>query len=287
MRAIIKEMTTRHPGNAPGEWFIDTGCINCGAAYSITPGVFVESQGQCLVAKQPETPEELLTAWRARLCCPTASVHTEHRQEQPDGVFPQAITEHVHRLGYNARASWGAHSFMLLRPAGNVMVDAPRWTKHGLAPLEAWGGIAHILLTHRDDVADAGRYAEHFDARVWIHEADRAAAPFATDLVRGNDAQWLFAGLQAIPLPGHTRGSVAYLADERYLFTGDSLSWDFEDEDLTAWEDIAWYSWDEQRRSLRRLLDHRFEWVLAGHGASQGRPPDEMRARLAALLDRL
>ena len=120
---------------------------------------------------------------------------------------------------------------------------------------------------------------------MFIHEDDRAAAPFATDIVR--DAGPVLDDVVVIPVPGHTRGSVCYLWDGRCLFTGDSLSWDFEDGDLTAWDDIAWYSWDEQRRSLRRLLAYRFEWVLAGHGGSQGRSAQEMHARLAALLERL
>src|SRR5581483_4881782 len=116
----------------------------------------------------------------------------------------------------------------------------------------AWGGVTDVLLTHRDDVADAGRYAAHFRARVWIHEADADAAPYATDPVRG-DAPAVVAGdVLAIPLPGHTKGSVAYLHEER-LFTGDSLAWDFDENDLVAWDDVAWFSWDAQRQSLRRL----------------------------------
>jgi glyoxylase-like metal-dependent hydrolase (beta-lactamase superfamily II) len=285
--ATVKRAAQRHPDNAPGEWFVDTSCINCGAAYSIKPGVFVEGPGQCVVAKQPVTRDELMTAWRARVCCPTASIHTEHPAKQPPGLFPEHITDTIYRLGYNARVSWGAHSFAVLRASGNVMVDSPRWTPHVLTQLEAWDGLAHVLLTHRDDVADAGRYAAHFGARVWIHEADRDAAPFATDIFRGDEAATLFDGVVAIPLPGHTKGSAAFLFEQRHLFTGDSLSWDFEEDDLAAWEEIAWYSWDEQRRSLRRLLDHSFEWVLSGHGASYGLPAGEMRRRLAALLDRL
>jgi glyoxylase-like metal-dependent hydrolase (beta-lactamase superfamily II) len=29
---------------------------------------------------------------------------------------------------------------------------------------------------------------------------------------------------------------------------------------------VCWYSWPDQLRSLVRLRDHRFEWVLPGHG---------------------
>jgi glyoxylase-like metal-dependent hydrolase (beta-lactamase superfamily II) len=277
----------RHSQNAPGDWYVDTACINCAAAQDIAPGLIVERDGQSVFARQPETPDEVIAAWRARLLCPTASVRTETAAKPPAAVFPQPVTRDVERLGYNARSSWGAHSFLISRPSGNAMVDAPRWTGAVVSALEARGGLAHILLTHRDDVADAERYAKHFGARVWIHEKDHVAAPYATDLVQGKAPQPIADDLLVIPLPGHTIGSVAYLYDERCLFTGDSLAWSFEAEDLVAWKDVCWWSWPEQLASLRRLLDHRFEWVLAGHGGSQRREPDEMHARLTALLGRL
>jgi hypothetical protein len=57
--------------------------------------------------------------------------------------------------------------------------------------------------------------------------------------------------------------------------------------DLVASREACWFSWSEQTRSLRRLLDYRFEWVFAGHGGSQHLPPDEMHGRLTALLNRM
>jgi glyoxylase-like metal-dependent hydrolase (beta-lactamase superfamily II) len=54
-----------------------------------------------------------------------------------------------------------------------------------------------------------------------------------------------------------------------------------------VWEDYAWCSIGEQRRSMRRLLDYPFEWVFAGHGGSQYKPASEMHARLESLLARM
>jgi glyoxylase-like metal-dependent hydrolase (beta-lactamase superfamily II) len=277
----------RHALNASGEWYVDTDCIDCSAARTVAPGLIVEGGGQSVFARQPETGEELMMAWRARLLCPTASVRTEGHAHMPDGAFPEQMTEGIYRVGYNARSSWGAHSFLIRRSSGNVMVDAPRWTKPVVTMLEAWGGLSGILLTHQDDVADAGRYAAHFDAHVWIHEADRAAAPFADQMLTGREPVRIDDELLAIPVPGHTEGSVVYLYDQRCLFTGDSLAWSFERSDLVAFRDACWFSWSEQIRSLRRLLDYRFEWVFAGHGGSQHLPPDEMHGRLTALLNRM
>jgi len=280
-------MTERQALNAPGEWYADTHCIDCSGARTVAPGLIVRRGGQSVFARQPETAEERMMAWRARLLCPTASVRTESPVEAPAGIFPEEMTSGIYRLGYNARSSWGAHSFLVRRTAGNVMIDAPRWTKAVIARLEDWGGLADILLTHRDDVADADRYAERFHSRVWIHEADRAAAPYAANILSGRKPAGIAPDLLAIPVPGHTEGSVVYLHDRRCLFTGDSLAWSFERNDLAAFRDACWYSWPEQLRSLRRLLAYEFEWVLAGHGGSCHLPAEEMHARLAAMLERI
>jgi len=280
-------MTERHALNAPGEWYVDTHCIDCSAARMVAPGLIVRRGGQSVFARQPETAEERMMAWRARLLCPTASVRTGSPVEASAGVFPEEMTSGIYRLGYNARSSWGAHSFLVRRTAGNVMIDAPRWTKAVVAQLEEWGGLAGILLTHRDDVADADRYAERFHSRVWIHDADRTAAPYAANILSGREPAGIAPDLLAIPAPGHTEGSVVYLYDRRCLFTGDSLAWSFERNDLTAFRDACWYSWPEQLRSLRRLLAYDFEWVLAGHGGSCRLPAEEMHARLAAMLERI
>jgi len=279
-------MTERHVLNAPGAWYVDTRCFNCSAARTVAPGLIVEQGGQSVFARQPETPEELVMAWRARLLCPTASVRTEQHMEPPAGLFPEEMAPGVYRLGYNARSSYGAHSFLIRRHADNIMVDSPRWAKQVVSRIEEWGGLSDILLTHQDDVADADRYAERFGARVWIHVEDRAAAPYADRLLAGDEPTRIDDNLLAIPVPGHTRGSVAYLVASQYLFTGDSLAWSFEQNDLTAFRSYCW-SWTTQTRSLGRLCEHAFEGVFAGHGGSRILSFDDMKARLEALVERM
>jgi glyoxylase-like metal-dependent hydrolase (beta-lactamase superfamily II) len=280
-------MRQRHAANATGDWYIDSECINCKAAQTVAPGLIVERDGQSVFAHQPASAEERVLAWRARLLCPTASVHAAQAETPHEAVFPEPMTEHVWRLGYNARNSWGAHSFLIQREGGNAMVDAPRWTDHVVKAIGERGGLALVLLTHRDDVADAERYAKHFGARVFIHEDDRSAAPYATDLVRGRAPAPLADDLLVIPVPGHTKGSVAFLFEERCLFAGDSLSWDFTTVDLRASKHVCWYSWPEQTASLRALAAYSFEWIFAGHGGSQHLPREEMRTRLLALTERM
>jgi glyoxylase-like metal-dependent hydrolase (beta-lactamase superfamily II) len=90
----------------------------------------------------------------------------------------------------------------------------------------------------------------------------------------------------AIPTPGHTRGHCALLHRE-FLFTGDHLWWSRNRARLTASRDVCWYSWPEQVRSVARLKDYRFEWVLPGHGVRAHFPADEMRLQMQRLMDAL
>ena len=281
-------MSARHELNAPGAWYVDKRCIDCSAARTVAPVLIVKRGGQSVFARQPETPEELVMAWRARLLCPTASVRSSEAAAYPPApAFPEEMAPGIFRLGFNARSSYGAHSFLVRGKAGNAMVDAPRWTRAVVDAIEHLGGLALILLTHRDDVADAERYARRFDAQVWIHADDGDAAPFATKLLQGAAARPIGDEWLAIPVPGHTKGSMVYLFEGHALFTGDSVAWSVEREDLIAFRDACWFSWSEQTRSLRRLLDYRFDWIFAGHGGSRYLPFEEMHRRLKGLVARM
>jgi glyoxylase-like metal-dependent hydrolase (beta-lactamase superfamily II) len=284
----VARIDQRHPANAPGDWYVDIRCINCDVSRQLAPDLFGEADDQAVVVRQPAGPEEELAAWRAALACPTQSIGTASRRPRPAGVFPEELADGVYFCGFNAEDSFGANSFFARRPAGNLLVDSPRYTRALVEPLEALGGVAHILLTHRDDVADADRYADRFGAEVWIHEDDRPAAPFASRIIRGKEPVEVQPGLTAIPVPGHTRGSVVYLLDDRYLFTGDSLAWDRGRHDLMAFRRQCWYSWAAQADSLERLAgSQRFEWVLAGHGDRHRADAAEMHARLVGLVRRM
>ncbi len=278
----------RHPANVPGAWFVDTTCIDCDACRQIAPSVFGDAgAGQSTVHRQPTTGDDERAADRALVACPTASIGVRGRHVDAHGLFPQAIADGVSYCGFNSPDSFGANAFFAERPGGNLLVDSPRFAAPLVRALEARGGVRDILLTHRDDVADASRFAEHFGARVWIHEADAAAAPFARGRVGGPDPVAVRPDVLAIPVPGHTRGSVAWLLDSRFLFSGDSLYWSRRGQDLGAFRDACWYSWEAQADSLERLAAHPFEWVLAGHGDRHHAPAAEMAGRLRALVGRM
>ena len=244
----------------------------------------MRSGGQSVFARQPTGAREEETAWRAAIVCPTASVRTKSRRKAPKNLYPHELGPGVFRCGYNSRKSFGAHSYFVVRQNTNFLIDSPRYLHQLVEFFEHNGGLTDVLLTHCDDVADADRYAEHFSSRVWIHEHDADAAPYATDLLHGTTPIELRAGMLAIPTPGHTRGSVCYLLDSEYLFTGDSLAWSFAQNNLHAFKDYCWYSWAEQKRSLAYLTEFEFEWVLAGHGGSQRLNSPTLKAQLDSIV---
>lgn len=265
-------------------WEVNSRCINCMASRTMAPDLLEERDGRSVFVRQPVTEDEVVAAWRAVEVCPTAAVRAPHGLNRPANLFPQKLTDDVFRLGFNARTSYGAHSYFASNAGVPVMVDAPRWSSRLVDWISERGGLDHILLTHRDDVADAERYGQHFGARVWIHERDADSAPFATDIWRGDRPQGAISRVKVLAVPGHTQGSVMYLLDDRYLFTGDSLAWNAKTRSLEAFREVCWYDWSEQLRSLQRLLSETFSWVLAGHGGSIELPPSEMRAQLARFL---
>ena len=278
----------RDPRNAAGPWFVDTRCIDCGTCRELVPELFAEASDQSVVAVQPSGAEAEHRAWLAAEACPTQSIGRSPRSPRPPGLYPLLVDGPVFDLGHTSESSFGATSYLVVRPEGNLMVDAPRFTRALIGPLDDLGGVAHVLLTHRDDVAHAERWAERYGARVWVHEADRSAAPFATDVVQGEETTTVALGVVAVPVPGHTRGSMVFDVDDRWLFTGDSLAWSHRRQDLVAFRSACWYSWAHQTRSLRRLADTvSFSWVLPGHGARVSLDPDDAHRRLVRLVERM
>jgi glyoxylase-like metal-dependent hydrolase (beta-lactamase superfamily II)/ferredoxin len=281
----------RHPDSVDGPWFVDTTCIDCDVSAQCAPWMFAHRRGQAVVVRQPANADEERDAARALLACPTGSIGTTGVRPPLGGLFPQPLGatvagSEIHYCGYASPKSFGASAYFVRRPDGNLLIDAPRWVGALVESLAAAGGVRHLLLTHRDDVGDADRWAERFGAQTWIHAADADAAPWAR-CFDGADASAIAPGVLAVPLPGHTRGSAGFIVDDEALFSGDSVYWSRAARRLSAFPDATWYSWREQAASLERLAAHRFAWVLPGHGDRHRGDAAELRAQLVALVARM
>jgi glyoxylase-like metal-dependent hydrolase (beta-lactamase superfamily II) len=278
--------------NAPGDFFVEASCIDCDACRQIGPATYADRGGQSSVRQQPANPAERLRALMALMAlvaCPTASIGTESHGSARVAVdaFPEPILENIHFCGFTAESSFGAWSYLLLRPkqGGNVLVDSPRFTSPLVRRIEQLGGIELMFLSHRDDIADHQRFAAHFRCDRVMHEADGAERLGIERVIGGEGPVRLDEDLFVVPTPGHTRGHEVLLYRDDVLFTGDHLAWSPKRETLIAFPDACWYSWPVQTRSMRKLLDYRFASVLPGHGRIHIGSADEMHVHLQQCVD--
>ena len=277
------------PENVAGEFFVDSTCIDCDTCRQLAPQVYGEASDYSFVQEQPRSSSDRRAALHALLACPTGSIGTRGPSDAKTFAddFPLLIEGDVFYCGYTSPKSFGGSSYFVRHSAGNWLVDAPKFLPQLVRRLETLGGLKYIFLTHRDDVADAAKYARHFAAQRIIHRDELPSQPDAEIVLEGAEPQALAQGVTAIPTPGHTRGHLVLLVHDRYLFTGDHLAWDRDSQRLTAFRDYCWHSWSKQRASMARLLQFSFEWVLPGHGQRIHLPAAAMRRELAALIDRM
>jgi glyoxylase-like metal-dependent hydrolase (beta-lactamase superfamily II)/ferredoxin len=289
---VMARWSARLPQNAPGDFYVDSTCIDCATCRVVAPQTFAPTRNDLsYVHHQPETEAERRRALMALVACPTASIGTASRQPAHQGVeaFPEPLAGGVYYCGFAAEASFGASSYLVVREGGNVLVDSPRAAGPLMRRVREMGGLRFLFLTHRDDVADHARWQLEFGCERVMHEADVSGDTRAVERrIAGDDPVRLADDLLVIPVPGHTRGSAALLYADTFLFTGDHLMASEDGAHLVASRSVCWYSWPEQLRSLERLLDHRFEWVLPGHGGRyRAASPAAMRRELERLLARL
>ena len=285
----MADRNKRLDSNVPGNFYVDATCINCDTCRQLAPNSFEEIGEFSAVSRQPERDEHVHQAYQALLACPVGSIGTEQsdKLQLKDAMasFPLHLEDDVYYCGFNSEKSFGANSFFIEHPSGNWLVDSPRYLKYLIDVFERRGGVAYIFLTHEDDVADADKYALHFGAKRIIHRADADAVPDAEWIVDGIDPILLTEGFQAIPVPGHTPGSMALHYREKFLFTGDHLWWNPQIQSFEAPKRLVWRA-KVLMASLEKLLSFRFEWVLAGHGDRVKLSVEEMRDQLIAMLGR-
>jgi glyoxylase-like metal-dependent hydrolase (beta-lactamase superfamily II)/ferredoxin len=288
----MANLLERLPQNVAGDFFVDASCIDCDTCSELAPGVFLDHGDQNSVYHQPETDEETRLALMALVACPTGSIGTTQKHDAHIGIdaFPQRLAENVYFCGFTSEASFGGWSYLITRPdneGGNVLIDSPRFATQLIKQIEKMGGVGTMLLTHKDDVADHARFAAKFGCQRIMHASDGARRLGVERVIEGDEAIAIDGDILAIPTPGHTRGHTVFLYRNQFLFSGDHLAWSPERQTLTAFRSVCWYSWPEQIRSMEKLLNYEFEWVLPGHGHTHQDQPKTMRTHLQRLIARM
>jgi glyoxylase-like metal-dependent hydrolase (beta-lactamase superfamily II)/ferredoxin len=279
---------------------VNNRCIDCGTCWQWDPQHFAPapSGDAAHVYRQPEGEGETLRALLALRACPVAAIEAPAaliRRTPVDG-FPALLCRHpagaVYYCGWASRRSFGASSYLIVRPAGNVLIDSPRFNAPLARQIEALGGLVAIVLSHRDDVADHDRWAAHFGCPRWIHAADADAAPGVEQRLQGLESLDLDPDLRLIPTPGHTAGSLVALLGGQILFSGDHLWWsatasagpDGPPGALVASRTYCWHDWERQLESVARLRDLDVRWLLPGHGGRRSFGPGDWQRQIDGVL---
>lgn len=291
----VARFADRIPSNVPGDLYVDRSCIDCDLCRQLAPATFARDDraGQSYVHAQPAGDDARHRALMALVTCPTASIGMTRKLDTraASRAFPAEVegVPDVRFCGFASADSYGASSWLVLRPGGNVLVDSPRHSTTLADGVAALGGVRWMFLTHRDDVADHAAWRERFGCERVMHRDDLSAGTRDVErVVDGREPVRLDDDLLVIPVPGHTRGSSALLyrptGRDAVLFSGDHVWADDDERGLEAGRDVCWYSWPEQRRSVARLAEHAFTHVLPGHGrALHATSPAAMRDAVLAL----
>ena len=279
----------RHCRNQSGPLFVDTSCIDCGTCSRMAPAVFAhdEATPNAFVRAQPRGPAEWLAAMRALVSCPVGAIGTCRPADVSSAAasLPLEIAPGIYDCGFACPSTQGAAAWLVVRPEGNILVDSPRACPQLLHRIDELGGVATMFLTHRDDVGEHEAFRQRYGCERVMHVAD---ACFEVERpIEDDDVVPLADDLLVVPVPGHTRGSLALLVGGTYLFTGDHL-WADRQGQLSASRCLCWWSWAAQCASMTRLRQLDFTWVLPGHGYPfRAESPGHMRTALDHLIRKM
>jgi hydroxyacylglutathione hydrolase len=191
--------------------------------------------------------------------------------------------------------SLSTHAYLLTREQGNLLFYSTGLDDEH-ARIRELGGITHQLLSHEDEVGPAlARLKELFGSKLAAHRREAEAVAKVTPVDLAFDArEVVLGGVEVIPTPGHTLGSVCYRVQSphgrTYLFTGDTL---FFDEDGALKEGLLPGSHaGDLRESLRLLRDVESDVVISSASVRNVTPfrevpPEEWRTIVDAAIARL
>jgi glyoxylase-like metal-dependent hydrolase (beta-lactamase superfamily II) len=205
-----------------------------------------------------------------------------------EGVFASSPQE----LGFAPGMS--VRSFLVRGENGNLLINASEGVLEDAAEIDRLGGATALWLGHgHEALTGAQAIADRFGVPVVVHEADREEAAAKVRVSQTFDGDREIADrLRAIPIPGHTPGSTAYLwrgSDARCLFTADSLY--LKNGDLRGGL-LAGSDRGAFLESLARLRDVEFDllipWVARnGEPAATRYAPEAFRSAIDAVAARI
>jgi len=284
---MANQRLKRKQNNPNSDFYVDSTCINCGTCYWMAPTIFKNHEGQSIAYDNGKANKQVQTkAINALLSCPTQSIGKASGNKTLTSL-PQIIEDDVYHFGYHSEKSFGGTPYYI-NNHGGILIDSPRFNNKTVTSLKDLSGLKWQLLTHKDGIADTNEFQKIFNSKRMIHEGDVCAHTNNWETYfNGDDEIMLKEDLIVIPTPGHTKGSVCYLYKKKFLFTGDHLCFSRKLNQLIGFKNHCWYSNDHLIRSMEKLLQYKFSWILPEHGAPFHCPSDQMKIELKKCIDYL
>ncbi len=95
--------------NVPGDFFVDSTCIDCDTCRQIAPSVFGQAPDTSFVKTQPVAAADRRVALQALMACPTGSIGCLGSDDVKAVMddFPLPVETPVYYCGYNSPKSYG------------------------------------------------------------------------------------------------------------------------------------------------------------------------------------
>eukprot|EP00210_Caulerpa_lentillifera_P005449 g5211.t1 len=189
--------------------------------------------------------------------------------------FPIQVSgcEGVFYCGFTDEKSFGACSYFVNSPNGNVLVDCPRFNPALIKQFDSLGGIKFIFLTHKDDIGDHEKWAKHYKATRIIHKLEVQSSTQGCEIQLEGEGPWTVGPngdsneMEIISTPGHTDGSLCLLhKPSQTMFTGDHFAYSGRMGRLSIFPRYNRYGIQKQFESVLKLADYDFVRILPGHG---------------------
>jgi glyoxylase-like metal-dependent hydrolase (beta-lactamase superfamily II) len=186
-------------------------------------------------------------------------------------------------------------TYLIRRPAGNILLATKADMTEAEADIAAAGGVSLILLGDRHQATpETVTMARRLGAPIIVSSIEATALKklgTEIDTALPYQACQLAPDLEIIPTPGHTKGAFSYLwtsGERRFLFIGDTL----------VPVDGSWKYWvsapnrPEMRRTIEKLAALRFDVILSNSFAATPTgwleaPPQYRKAMFADLIQSL
>lgn len=275
--------------NFPGPWYVDSTCINCDACRQIAPDTFAEAEDYAYVKAQPQDDDQRKRATQALICCPTGSIGAEESIDAAAAIqsFPQQIQPDIYYTGFNSPSADGGNSYVITHPAGNWLIDSPRYHRHLRSRFSEMGGIDFSFFTDVDYYQDNRRYGDIFGYQRIVHSADLDRVPDTHVVIRGDEPQRFMDDFILIPVPFLSHGNLVMLYKKCILFSGRHIWWNpyYQKLQCTDYPDKILRK--HQREFIENLMEFPVEGIFPSHDHRVHRSTEEMKTLLLTLYQTL